>query len=106
MLGVLFFSFLYFITPISWGEEPRLFRIGTGGRTGVYYPIGKLIAQGITPALKGQLKGLGKDGGIQGIIGVAQNSAGSIENVRAVIAGDVEAGLVQADFAAFAFGKK
>ena len=29
------------------GEPARLFRIGTGGQTGVYYPVGKLIAQGL-----------------------------------------------------------
>ena len=32
------------------GETKQLFRIGTGGTSGVYYPIGKLIAQGLTEA--------------------------------------------------------
>lgn len=73
-------------------ESPRLFRIGTGGQTGVYYPIGKLIAKAITEA-----------GGIPEYIGVAQHSAGSIANVRSLAAGEIEAGLVQADVAAWAF---
>jgi TRAP transporter TAXI family solute receptor len=79
----------------SRASSPRgLFRIGTGGLTGVYFPIGRLIAEGLT--------GKGASG-IPGIIGVAQNSAGSVENVRAVVAGEIEAGLVQADVAAWAF---
>ena len=51
----------------------------------------------------------GKAGGdegkstMSGLVGVAQNSAGSMENVRTVVTGEVEAGLVQADVAAWAF---
>jgi TRAP transporter TAXI family solute receptor len=81
----------------------RLFRIGTGGQTGVYYPIGKMIAQGIThdPAVEnGSPAG---ESGVPGVIGVAQNSAGSIDNVNGVAMGEVEAGLVQADVAASAY---
>lgn len=79
----------------------KLFRIGTGGKTGVYYPIGKLIASGITH--EAQVK----ESALEGYIGVAQNSAGSIDNIRSVLSGDIEAGLVQADIADFAFnGKK
>ena len=74
--------------------QSHLFRIGTGGRTGVYYPIGKLIARGLT--------GAGHQG-IPGYIGVAQNSAGSVENVRTVVSGKTEAGLVQADVAVRAY---
>lgn len=73
------------------------FRIGTGGETGVYYPIGKVIASGIT------LKAQEKHSPLSGYIGVAQNSAGSIENIKGVEAGLIEAGLVQADIASFAY---
>jgi TRAP transporter TAXI family solute receptor len=81
----------------------RLLRIGTGGKTGVYYPIGKIIAQGLTTSRAGANDQLGGEQGIPGTIGVAQNSAGSIENVKKVAAGEIEAGLVQADVAAWAF---
>lgn len=85
------------VSPASHAEEARrFFRIGTGGLTGVYYPIGKLIASGLTEPDKG-------NGGVRGLVGVAQNSAGSIENVRAVVTGEIDAGLVQADVAAWAF---
>ncbi len=66
----------------------RLFRIGTGGKTGIYYPVGRLIALGLTR--------------IPGIIGVAQHSAGSVENIQTLAAGDIEAGFVQADVASMA----
>ena len=72
------------------------FRIGTGGSTGVYYPIGKLIATGITMA--GRTEGFT----LHGTIAIAQNSAGSIENARTVTNGEIEAGLVQADIASYA----
>jgi len=66
----------------------------------VYYPIGKLIANGLTvSAAKG-------NSALQGFVGVAQNSAGSIENVRGVISGELEAGMVQADLAALAFNRQ
>jgi len=40
---------LMMVTPLrSEAENLKLLRIGTGGQTGVYYPIGKIIAQGLT----------------------------------------------------------
>jgi hypothetical protein len=73
------------------------FRIGTGGSTGVYYPIGRLIATGMTKAAQE------KNSSLHGIIGVAQNSAGSIENAENVANGSLDAGMVQADIAASAY---
>jgi len=97
-----FLLFLPFTIPTPCvGEAKRLFRIGTGGFTGVYYPIGKLIAKGLTEPVEG--KDALKTGiqGVPGYIGVAQNSAGSIENVKMVTSGEIEAGIVQADVAAW-----
>lgn len=80
----------------------KIFRIGTGGTAGVYYPIGKLIAWGMTGRT-------GKDGrtdnstGVADCIAVAQTSAGSVENVRTIVKGETEAGLVQADVASMAY---
>lgn len=78
----------------------KQFRIGTGGSTGVYYPIGKLIATGIT------MQAERKDSLLHGTIAIAQNSAGSIENARMVSSGELEAGLVQADIASYAYNKE
>ncbi len=102
--AVLFFVVLFLI-PVTFveAEDLRLFRIGTGGQTGVYYPIGKIIARGITLSDSiGKAVQAGKNG-VPGYIGVAQNSAGSIDNIRSIVAGEIEAGLVQADVASWAF---
>lgn len=101
---------IFFIFLLNWsfpascsGKTKKLFRIGTGGTSGVYYPIGKLIAEGLTGPAET------KDGvetgsiGLPGYVGVAQSSGGSVANVRALAAGEIEAGLVQADVAAWAF---
>jgi hypothetical protein len=98
MFFVLLFVFLAFpVTGVSQSYE--LFRIGTGGKTGVYYPIGKLIAQGLTDAPREKDKATIEKKGLPNYIGVAQNSAGSVENMETVVSGETEAGLVQSDVA-------
>jgi TRAP transporter TAXI family solute receptor len=93
-----------FLTTPSKGEESNLLRIGTGGQTGVYYPIGKIIAQGLTSDRSIEESVKPGENGVPGYIGVAQYSAGSIDNVLNVVSGTIEAGLVQADVAAWALG--
>lgn len=103
ILTILFLFLLLTIPTPCVGEAKHLLRIGTGGLTGVYYPVGKLIAQGLTEdAERKEALGTGVQG-VPGYIGVAQNSAGSIENVRTVASGEIELGIVQADVAAWAF---
>ena len=99
---LLIFIFLFTQTPEGLAGEPSLFRIGTGGKTGMYYPLGKLIAQGLTGRPeKDDSNHKGK--GIPGLIGVAQNSAGSIENIKTLISGEIHAGFIQANDASHAF---
>ena len=97
VLPALLFFLLEAATP---AYALKQFRIGTGGSTGVYYPIGKLIATGIT------MQAEQKDSLLYGTIAIAQNSAGSIENARMVSSGELEAGLVQADIASYAYNKE
>jgi uncharacterized protein len=98
--------FFFILTPsFSFGTDNiRLIRIGTGGQTGVYYPIGKIIAQGITSSHISFEET--KVDSAQRYICAAQNSGGSISNVKAVTKGEIEAGLVQADVAAWALKAK
>ena len=78
----------------------QVFRIGTGGKTGVYYPIGKLIAEGVTCQFPGNGSSSSREkSNDRSFIAVAQNSAGSVENASAVLCGETEAGMVQADVA-------
>jgi uncharacterized protein len=84
---------LLFSSPACSEADPELVRIGTGGRAGVYYPLGKLIAQAIT----------GVSGEQTGYIGVAQISGGSVANMQALAAGEIQVALVQADVASWAY---
>ena len=60
--------------------------IGTGGTTGVYYPVGGAVAQ---------LVNQGTDR--HGIRASHESTGGSVYNIKAVLAGDLEFGLAQAD---------
>ncbi len=99
----LVFGLILLLAAVANAEDLHLFRIGTGGQTGVYYPIGKIIAKGITDRDAGEKNAPSENNGIPNIIGVAQNSGGSIDNIHDIVIGDIEAGLVQADTAAWAF---
>ncbi|MBW2030426.1 MAG: TAXI family TRAP transporter solute-binding subunit [Deltaproteobacteria bacterium] len=60
--------------------------IGTGGITGVYYPTGGAIAKIVNQKRK-----------IYGIRATVESTGGSVFNVNAVMAGDLEFGVVQSD---------
>ncbi len=60
--------------------------IGTGGITGVYYPTGGAIAKMINKKKKEY-----------GIRATVESTGGSVFNVNAVMAGDLEFGVVQSD---------
>lgn len=81
------------LSPLS-AVALEALRIGTGGSTGVYYPIGRVIAMALTEAAADPSSPL------QGRVAIAQNSAGSMENARGVLSGELEVGMVQADVAA------
>lgn len=82
-------------------EGTRLFRIGTGGAQGTYFPIGTLIARAISESSESCAKAKGC--GVPDLLAVAQQSNGSVSNVKAISAGVLEAGLVQADVAHWAY---
>ena len=73
-------------------QAQQFFRIGTGGTAGTYYPVGGMIAN--TVSQPGKLSA------------TAQASAGSVANVNAVAAGQLESGFSQADVATWAFTGK
>jgi TRAP transporter TAXI family solute receptor len=82
-------------------SEVQLFRIGTGGPQGTYFPVGNLIANALsesTAACPPETRC-----GVPGLLSVAQLSNGSVANVEAISAGVLEAGLVQADVAHWAY---
>ncbi len=81
-------------------SQPLIFRIDTASKAGTFYPIGSLIAQGITGG--GDCVGE-SDCGVEGVIAIAQVSNGSVANVESVALGSVEAGLAQADVIYWAY---
>jgi len=81
--------------------DARILRIGTGGKDGTYFPIGRLIAQALSDGGASCAQAAGC--GVPGLLAVAQLSNGSVSNVEAINDGALEAGLAQADVAAWAF---
>lgn len=84
-------------------QEMRLFRIGTGGVGGTYYPVGNLIARAISqPPHASPCEG--PDGcGVPGLLAVAQTANGSVANIKAVAARSLESGFAQSDVAYWAY---
>lgn len=81
-------------------SQPDPFRIGTGGSAGTYFPIGSLIAQGIS----GRPDSVQKDDfELPNLLALAQRSNGSAANVSDIGDGLLEAGLAQADVVHWAF---
>jgi uncharacterized protein len=86
-------------------EEPasRYFRIGTAASGGTYFPIGGLIASAISSPPGARPCEKGGSCGVPGLIAVAEATQGSVENVRLIAAGKLEAGFCQADVADAAY---
>lgn len=73
-------------TPITAEAKTTFVTIGTGDITGVYYPTGGAIAKMVNKKRKEY-----------GIRATIESTPGSVFNVNAVIAGDLEFGVVQSD---------
>ena len=84
-------------------QDIQFFRIGTGTTGGTYFPIGGLIANVISSPPGGPPCEQGGSCGVDGLIAVAQASAGAVDNIADMRAGEIESGLVQADVAAWAY---
>ncbi|MHC4931877.1 MAG: TAXI family TRAP transporter solute-binding subunit [Planctomycetota bacterium] len=70
----------------SGSGDVRFVTIGTGGITGVYYPTGGAISKMVNGK---------KD--VYGLSCSVQSTGGSVFNVNAIMAGDMEFGIVQSD---------
>ncbi len=84
-------------------EEMQLFRIGTGGVTGTYYPIGGMIAHAISNPPGDRPCDQGGSCGPSGLVIIAQSSNGSVANVMGIQRGSLESGFVQSDIAYWAY---
>lgn len=77
---------LFLIVPLSAIAETTFVTIGTGGVTGIYYPTGSAIARLVN-----------KQRQSYGLRCTVESTGGSVFNVNAVLAGDLEFGIVQSD---------
>ncbi|MCA1774809.1 MAG: TAXI family TRAP transporter solute-binding subunit [Loktanella sp.] len=83
-------------------QEPQFFRIGTGGTSGTYYPIGGLIANAISSPPGSRPCEEGGSCGVPGLIASALSANGSVANVNAIAGGTLESGFAQSDVASWA----
>ncbi len=94
---------LALLPSLSTAQDVTVIRIGTGSTAGTYFPVGGLIGNVISNPPGSRPCDRGGSCGVPGLIAVAQSTAGSIENINAVIDGAMELGLSQADVAYWAF---
>jgi TRAP transporter TAXI family solute receptor len=67
-------------------QEPRLVRMGTASLAGAYFPVGVALCRLVN-----------EDRRVHGIRCAAQPSAGSVANIQALRAGEIDLALVQSD---------
>jgi len=96
-------AFPFAVSAQDQAGDMRLFRIGTGGVGGTYYPVGGLIARVISQPPSSIPCEAGEHCGVAGLVAVAQSANGSVANVRSIAAGSLESGFSQSDVAYWAY---
>ena len=84
-------------------QDLEVFRIGTGGPNGTYYPIGKLISQGLSESSGSSPCTVIDSCEVKRLLAVPQISNGSTSNISDVSNGKLEAGFAQSDIAFWAY---
>lgn len=84
-------------------QDITFFRIGTGGTSGTYFPIGGLIANAISNPPGSRACAEGGSCGVPGLVATAVASNGSVANVAAIASGSSQSAFVQSDVAYWAF---
>jgi TRAP transporter TAXI family solute receptor len=88
--------------PAYRGEQAggnQFFRLATGGLSGNYYPIGGLLAQGLSNPIGGRPCAEGGACGVPGLVVYPLSANASLANIRALETAQVEGALVQSDAA-------
>lgn len=81
---------------VAQAQDMKFFRIGTGSAGGTYFPIGGIIANGISSPPGSRPCDKGGTCGVPGLVAIAQSTNASAHNVTAINAGQMEAGLAGA----------
>lgn len=106
MLGAVVLGVALGAAGLCLAQDIRFFRIGTGSTAGTNFPIGSLIASVLSNPPGSRDCDRGGSCGVRGMIAVAQATQGSVDNAQQVGLGRLDAGIVQADIAALAYGGK
>jgi TRAP transporter TAXI family solute receptor len=90
-------------SPPAWAESLRYLQIGTGPPGETHFLLGGLISSAVSnpPGLRSCGKGGGC--GVPGLISMASATKGSVANVQEIAAGHLDAAVVQADIALWAY---
>lgn len=80
--------------------DTTIFRLGTGGSAGTYYPIGSLIANALTSSSELHSE---QPYGMKELVVIAQRATGSASNVIDIADGLLEGGLAQANVVHWAY---
>jgi hypothetical protein len=84
-------------------DDAHFFRIGTAATTGTYFQFGGVLASAISKPPGARDCDRGGSCGVTGLIAAAQATQGSIENLLAIGAGQIESGFAQSDVAGWAY---
>ncbi len=87
-------------------KQIEIFRIGTGGIAGTYYPIGGMVAQAISNPPGSRACEEGGSCGVPGLVAIAQSSNGSVANIHSISKGELESGFAQSDVVYWAYTGK
>ena len=82
-------------------QEATLFRIGTGGTGGTYYPVGQAIVRSISNPTDASVCAPDPCG-VPHLLAVAQTSNGSVANIEDIQSRKIESGFSQSDIAYWA----
>lgn len=96
--GVLGFLGLIALGQLA-AQDVRFFRIGTGAASGLFFPIGGLIASAISRPPGSRDCDEGGSCGVPGLIAVAQSTDGGEANIRGIVAKEIESGFARGDLA-------
>jgi len=89
--------------PVAATEEMRFFRIGTASTAGNYFPVGTIVANAISSPPGSPACTDGGPCGVPGLIAIAQATGGAVDNLRLLHNETIDAALVPADLAYWAF---
>lgn len=86
-----------------WGQDLRFFQLGTGPTGETRFPVGGLIANALSNPPGSRECEKGGSCGVPGLVAVAKSTGGSIANVEAIANRRLDAALVHADIAYWAY---